>query len=809
MGWMFALTGCAGLWQEQGYEKLLTTLVGGSTHAAAVVLAVYFLGLTAGGLLYAAVIRPRVHRPLSAYGHLEGAAALWAAAVALSSGPLVAIMAPAFEWAGDRTWAIFLLRALLAALWIAPPTMAMGATFPAVADALERQLGAPAGNATVRLYALNLAGAIGGALLGPFVMFPLVGVDGILLSAALLQLVVLLRARALSQTLPPQLPAAPQPTRGAAPWLRRPPMVLAALALFSGLASFSLEVLWTHLVAAVLGNSVYAFAAMLVAVLSGLGLGGALAGRWWGLGHVPPAAPSWALLATAAVLVGTLPVWPHAPHLLALMGSGVHSFAAAESLRLLLAFLLLTPAATALGMTYPMIFRLEAFPPSEVGASAGLLGAINAVGCALGALGCGFVLIPWLGSEQTLQVLTAVLLAAAVVAAGASAPRALRAVGPGAALLGLVLVALPPWDRLALTSGEHVYFARSFVTPQSVLRFFHEDTAGGITTVVEQPVPQGQGPRVLLTNGKFQGTDAGETAAQMGFALAPALFVQAHQRALNIGLGTGHTAHALHALGFDQLDVAEMAPGVLTAARDYFGHLNHRVLEAPNTHVIVDDARNALLRRATTYDLVSTEISSVWFAGSTNLYSTQFYALVRSRLSPRGVFQQWIQLHHIGLEELLTVLGSLRAAFPAVSLWIIGTQGVLVATQQPQVVNAAGLRGLVDNAAALDIPAGTLEARLESLLASCVLWPPDVDALLQRFPPVLNTDQNRQLEYATPRFNHSDVDHYRQNVESLAGFSSFVRPVAEPGVPADLAAVVARVGRRQVLENLHLVEAAP
>ena len=52
LGALFAVTGCAALLAEQCYEKLLVSLVGASTPAAALVLAAYFLGLTLGALLY-------------------------------------------------------------------------------------------------------------------------------------------------------------------------------------------------------------------------------------------------------------------------------------------------------------------------------------------------------------------------------------------------------------------------------------------------------------------------------------------------------------------------------------------------------------------------------------------------------------------------------------------------------------------------------------------------------------------------------------------------------------------------------------
>src|SRR5207302_11170546 len=102
---------------------------------------------------------------------------------------------------------------------------------------------------------------------------------------------------------------------------------------------------------------------------------------------------------------------------------------------------------------------------------------------------------------------------------------------------------------------------------------------GGLTTVVEEhtETPKFSGVvRTLFTNGKFQGDDnpAGENNAQFGFAAIPSLFVKDYDRALLIGLGTGHTAAALRHPRYQKIDIAEFAGGIVEAARHSYGRLN-------------------------------------------------------------------------------------------------------------------------------------------------------------------------------------------------------------------------------------------
>src|SRR4029453_18545150 len=134
--------------------------------------------------------------------------------------------------------------------------------------------------------------------------------------------------------------------------------------------------------------------------------------------------------------------------------------------------------------------------------------------------------------------------------------------------------------------------------PDEAVLFYHEDGVGGVTSVVLN-----QNTRTLLTNGKFQGNDTGEMAAQRQFAIAPMLFVRNFDRALVIGLGTGVTAHTAASAPFSAVDIAEIAPGILEASRKFFSHVNGGVLEDPKVTAHLADGRNFLLLSTKPYDL--------------------------------------------------------------------------------------------------------------------------------------------------------------------------------------------------------------
>jgi spermidine synthase len=790
LGLLFLLTGFTGLLAEQSFEKLLSSLLGASTPAAAVVLAVYFLGLTLGAMLYPR-LAVRLGHPLRLYAVLELVIALWALLLLLGSNLLVTAFVPLLRLGvGNFGWLQF-FRGLVACIWILPPTLAMGATFPAIVEALQLLRVPQPRRAMSRFYTLNLAGAILGALAGPYFVFQTWGLTGALgltfLLDALVALVALrlvgLRTRKISRDCSPEPASELRPSEGHGP--------LVCIAFASGFLFFGLEVVWTHLISVVLGNSIYAFAAMLALVLMGLGIGGVCSTLVFNDRRPASGATLGLLLAAGGfALAWQHRQWPQVPLDLIIWGSNLTTFGQGELLRWIQAGRLLLPPAIAFGMVYPTLFRLDLFSGVNRAPLAARMGAVNALGCVIGALATGFILIPMFGSEGSLMLFgfmsaVAVLVLNFVFAEGWNR-LILLTLG---IVLGVIWGNQPPWNRLALASGGHVYFQLGHVTKLSNLLFFHEDTLGGITTVVSNPLtrnPNGPQAKTLLTNGKFQANDAGEVPAQTGFAVVPFLHARTFDRALVIGLGSGHSAEVIHRLGFARVDIAEIAPGIVDAARTLFPHINGHVLEQPNVHLILEDGRNHLLLTRQQYDMITMEISSVWFAGSTSLYSQEFYRLAKARLQPGGIFQQWIQIHHIGSEEVGAVIHTLREVFPQVEFWVVGGQGILIASDRPLTLQPTAFARVMARDPWNDSAPGLLPQRLTELLAGRLLSAPEVDHLLARVTFPLNTDANRFLEYSTPRFNLSREPHEQINLQMLGRFATFQGFPERTSFPASL-----------------------
>jgi spermidine synthase len=311
---------------------------------------------------------------------------------------------------------------------------------------------------------------------------------------------------------------------------------------------------------------------------------------------------------------------------------------------------------------------------------------------------------------------------------------------------------VPRWNLARLTNGANVYFDAQ-PTPDRIL-FVREDVHGGVTTVTER-----QGVRSLYTNGKFQGNTGWEMKAQRMFCHYPSLFIDSFERALVIGLGTGTTLGAFAAYPWQRIDLVEISPAIAEAAKLYFSGPNRGALLDPRVRLTLGDGRNYLLVSDTRYDLIGMELSSIWFAGASSLYSREYYALVRRHLREHGVFQQWVQLHHIYERDFATILHTLRSEFAHVALFYGGRQGILVASQQPL---RASLEHIEARAMIPTVRETVPEGRqLPDLVDDVLVFDAALDRYIEQaahragvqVSDLVATDDSLYLEYATPRGN--------------------------------------------------------
>lgn len=762
-GWMFFFSGMAALVYQVLFAKELALVFGSTATATFTVLATFLGGMAIGSLIGGRWAH-RMRRPLVSYALIEVAIAGYCAATpalfALVQSGYVALATGLPPDAAQLLW----LRVGLGAAVLLPPTVMMGTTLPILAQALGPRSG-PLGSRVAWLYFANTAGAALGALLAAYFVIPILGAHRTTLAAAVMNLMVALGALELAKRADVVAPAEPPEGTGMSPDLPRYARSAAMLTLgVGGLLSLGLEVVYVHMLSIVAGNSVYAFGLMVATFLVGLSVGGR-AGR--GLLARPTLMPTASLALCllglcASVALGTQ-LWNSIPDYFASYANypEARGFAAREVIRGLVCSMLMLPPTLFIGASY--VLAIDIVTRTGPGPNTMALGwgaAINTLGNILGVLLFGFVVLPLVGGLEASRLISlAALLLALSVMVMAARPRWPTGAATFCAALMLLAAYRVDIDYDSLSSGANVYF---FAQRWGTVVDHAESIDGGLTTVVEAKGPSGP-MHTLLTNGKFQGNDSqsGEMRAQLGFAMAPLLHQDRRDRALVIGYGTGVTTRVFHEAGFRQVDVAELSRDVVLLADRHFASVNAGVSHAPGVDVHFTDGRNFLLLSPNRYDVVSLEITSIWFAGAASLYNREFYQLAKTKMQPDGVLQQWMQLHRLSPTDILQIVATLRSEFRYVSIYEFGTQGVLVATNAAERAHPApGATEALANAPRLAAVRRIADSSIESMSGKRLLEPVAVDRYLAGvgIEPSLwiSTDDNLRLEYDTPKANVND-----------------------------------------------------
>jgi spermidine synthase len=782
---LFLVSGATGLLYEVAFSKVLATIFGATAYAISTVLSAFMAGLALGAFLGGRIAH-RLRRPLAGYGVAEIGVGLLAL---LTPFAFDALESAYVSLASSSLLVTTIVRGALTFGVILVPTTCMGATLPI----LSRTARSQGEGVLPQLYAINTLGGALGSLLSAYLVLPWLGIRGTMHATAVLNVSIglvaifagrreLLHDHHDATVAVPTEPVATKAPETEAPAAGEEPpspadsaSLAPALLLFafaSGFLVFATEVVETHLLALLIGNSAYAFGLMLAVFLLCLGFGAARA-SWLvqqreGSPSLTTAGLPRGLGLSALLLALTIPLWDQLPHFFSFAGKLTDDWTARELCRGLAAFAILVLPTIFMGTSFPVLLSAVA-RRRTVARDVAKLTIANTSGTILGSIVTGYVVLPLLGSQRSLQAIALVfgvlgLAALSPKVLGRGAPEAPVAEQPGrrrtlglTAVAMLVTLVLPPWDLARLTNGANVYFTHG--PPPDDILFVREDVHGGVTTVVRR------GEIVTMyTNGKFQGDDGPEMAAQRHFAHFPALFLPREERALVIGLGTGVTLGTVAAYPFERIDLAEISPAIVDAARTFYAGPARHSLDDPRVSLHLNDGRNVLLLEQGQFDLITIELTSVWFAGASNLYSVEFYELCKSRLSEGGVLQQWVQLHHIRPRELATIVRTLRRSFAHVALFEGGSQGILVASQTPLVASRARLDRLGSRAEVTDTLDG---AKLESLLNELLLSDAELDALVADIAaseggPILSTDDNLFLEYATPKGN---VLEYKRSLE--------------------------------------------
>jgi spermidine synthase len=745
---LFFCSGACALIYQVLWLRTLGWVFGVTVYAASAVWAMFMAGLAIGSGA-AGLVADRVRNPLRWFGATElliGGTAFASPAVL---GRLQQAYIAAYPSLSHSPAALLGVHLGMAFVVLIVPTSLMGATLPLVIKAstfrtsgLRHQLGL--------LYASNAAGAIVGTIAAGLYLIPQHGIHGAFLTAAAVNLFVGLSAVAMSlrssglaaadsEAVAPK-PDAAEPA--AQLTVQRLGIVLVVFAI-SGAVSLALEVVWFRVLTLFLRPTVYGFAVMLAMILAGISTGSFLVAplltrrlRWMavlaglelaiGTGIVLSLRPL-VYLPTLSRRVTPL-VAPFMPDYLGYPITG--------------ALLAIFPVALLMGLAFPIGLHVWATArrnDERTGGRIGLFYSLNVAGAIVGSIVAGFVMLPRLGSGTSLVLLGSLSFASGLALLAASGLSRRQRIS--SALLACAVFSAAVW----WSPDPFVQFVAQRYPGQRIV--WQEE--GVESTVV---VHRNRSNELTLTiNGNHQAsTDRSTTYVHRRIGHLPMAIHPGARTALVIGLGGGATAGAVSIHDGVDVDVVELAGSVVRGAR-FLEPINYGVLSRPNVHLRVDDGRNYLMLTPRRYDVITADVIHPIFAGSGNVYSQEYFQLMRQALNPGGIVVQWVA----GTEaEYKTIARTFLSVFPGTTVWVDG--GLLVGSVEPlqlrrgdfewKLKMAGSARGLHD----LNVES------FDALLAAFRAGPEELAAFVG--PGEVLTDDRPLVEYFLSLPRDHDVD---------------------------------------------------
>ena len=762
---LFVGSGCAALIYEIVWFQLLQLVIGSSAVSLGVLLGTFMGGMCLGSLLLPRYVSAREH-PLRAYAMLEIGIGI--------CGLIVLFLVPAlgrlYSSIGGYGPASILLRGLVGAICLLPPTLLMGATLPAIARWVETT---PKGVAWLGFfYGGNIAGAVFGCVLAGFYLLRVFDMVTATVVAAAINFTVggigLALARATPYVAPTDAEAAVVATARPAPGAR---LVYVSIAL-SGLCALAAQVIWARLLSLMLGATVYTFSIILAVFLVGLGIGSS-AGSSLARTITHPrialgvcqlllaGAVAWA----AVMLASVLPFWPVNP---SLSSSPWITF----MLDITRSAWAILPSAVLWGASFPLALGAVAARGQDPGRLIGGVYAANTVGAILGAVAASLFLVRSMGTQNAqraiivLSVISGLLMLLPLLlprGADEAEPDVARpSLGPAGAFLVAtgVAVALILVLSLPKVPAGLVAYGRFLPTWSTEPNYLFVGEGMNASVVVSE---WSNGVRNFHVSGKVEAsTEPQDMRLQRLLGHLPALVHPAPKSVLIVGFGAGVTAgtFVLHP-GIERIVICEIEPLIPQVVSTYFGQPNYEVLKDPRVEVIYDDARHYILTTDEKFDIITSDPIHPWVKGAATLYTKEYFDLVKQQLKPGGVVTQWVPLYESNPEVVQSEVATFMGGFPNATIWGNTNNGegydtVLLGQSDATHIDVGALQQRLDRPEYARVAASLNEVGFASavdLLATYAGRGPELRPWVA--DAQINRDRNLRLQYLAGMANTS------------------------------------------------------
>jgi predicted membrane-bound spermidine synthase len=652
---LFFLSGAAGLIYQTVWVRLLETYFGVTLTAITLIVSAYMAGLGLGSLL-GGRIAAKTHNAVLLYGLIEAGIGVFG------------ILSPyLINWIGQITaGSSYALVFILSFALLLIPTLLMGMTLPLLTQAFVTRV-ETSGQVIGLLYGINTLGAAIGALVSGYILMGWFGFGVTLLIAAALNFLVGLSATLLRSNRGLAREANPAPDLSSAPRAVWDYKAILLSAFLVGFIDMGFEMLWFRLLGVFNKHSAYSFPGILFVFLIALALGGWYWGKKADESKDPPRL-FWNLqIAVGMVAVlSFLFIWIliNLPQVQPWLAKNFNTFQqpvttylrAGEQivfsrrsffLGLLEYFMpiiiIVLPAGLIMGGGLPVLDRIAIDQVALSGRRVGDIHLSNIFGSVLGTLAVSFLLLPNLGSEWTLKILSMLTLSFLALYLVTQEKKFQKSMLAAPLVLILLVITLP---------GKGQFYTRLYQIATGRQSVVVRESGDGIVAVTFRGDKTNPADMWIsgLKNSFFPSDGNYERSAMTCAAVARPT------RVLIIGLGGGNTANFITTLpNIKEVVVVELMEE-LGSLLDQNVPVARVALHHPSVRYLIDDGRRYLYANPNEkFDMIFIDPLWSFTAGHNNLYSQEAMRLYQSHLTENGVFCAWVNEMHFIPKTAATV----------------------------------------------------------------------------------------------------------------------------------------------------------